>query len=165
MEYISSTQPEQTLLSAIQDGLPLTPRPYQTLAEQTGLTESQVIALLQKWQQTGRIKRFGLVVQHHRLGLNANAMVVWDIPACEVDAIGEKLSDEAKVTLCYRRKRQLPDWRYNLYCMVHGTDRKTVLKYIDVLNKKHDLSQYPQTVLFSKRQFKQRGARYYTKKH
>jgi hypothetical protein len=62
--------------------------------------------------------------------------------------------------LCYRRLRQLPAWRYNLYCMIHGTDRDRVLGEIAALRANSDLMQYPFEVLFSRQRFKQRGARY-----
>ena len=38
-------------------GLPLTARPYQVLAERTGLTEQEVISAVDQWQAQGLIKR------------------------------------------------------------------------------------------------------------
>ena len=74
----------------------------------------------------GIISRFGLIIRHRALGISANAMLVWDIGDEAVDAIGERFAAEPFVTLCYRRPRRLPDWPYNLFCMVHGRDRATV---------------------------------------
>jgi hypothetical protein len=64
------------------------------------------------------------------------------------------------VTLCYRRLRHLPDWRYNLYCMIHGKDRNQVLAQIAELRANCNLVRYPFEILFSRQRFKQRGARY-----
>jgi DNA-binding Lrp family transcriptional regulator len=75
----------------------------------------------------GLIRRFGVVVRHHELGLEANAMCVWDVPDAEVSALGRRLAQEAAVTLCYRRSRVPPDWPYNLFCMIHGSAREEVL--------------------------------------
>ena len=72
--------PDQNLLRAIQDGLPLVERPYDAIGRGIGLSEGEVIAGLQNLIDRGVIKRFGLIVRHHELGYNANAMVVWDIP-------------------------------------------------------------------------------------
>jgi hypothetical protein len=62
------------------------------------------------------------------------------------------------VTLCYRRERQLPDWRYNLFCMVHGRSREEVEPVIERLCR---VSGHGCEVLFSTRRFKQQGARYF----
>jgi DNA-binding Lrp family transcriptional regulator len=70
------------------------------------------------------------VVRHHELGYRANAMVVWDAPDEKVERIGRRLGDIDCVTLCYQRPRRLPDWPYNLFCMVHGQDRDDVLACI-----------------------------------
>jgi hypothetical protein len=67
-----------------------------------------------------------------------------------------------EVTLCYRRERRLPAWRYNLYCMIHGRGRTHVLSQIAGMDARCDLVKYPYEVLFSRRCFKQHGARYVT---
>jgi DNA-binding Lrp family transcriptional regulator len=108
----------------------------------------------------GIIKRLGVVVRHHELGYRANAMVVWDVPDERVDVLGQQLGRQDCVTLCYRRPRRLPDWPYNLFCMVHGRDRDDVRACIGRMAEGLGLETVPHTVLFSGRRFKQRGARY-----
>ena len=151
---------DRRLLAAIEDGLPLTPQPYAAIARNIGLSEADVMARLRRLRADGIINRFGLVVRHHELGYRANAMVVWDIPDGQVDELGHRLAAYDFVTLCYRRPRRLPLWPYNLFCMVHGRDRDTVGDQIACLNAEQHLDRYPQDVLFSRRRFKQRGARY-----
>jgi hypothetical protein len=89
-------------------------------------------------------------------------MVVWDVPDAEARAVGERMARWPDVNLCYRRERLLPAWRYNLYCMIHGRDRVHVLARIAAMDARLDLVGYPYEVLFSRRCFKQRGARYVT---
>lgn len=151
---------EQRLMGALQDGLDLVPHPFARLAMKAGMAEAEAIAMLQQWRGEGVIKRFGVVVRHHELGYTANAMVVWDLPDAEVADIGVRLAAEPEVTLCYRRRRHLPDWRYNLFCMIHGRARDEVERSVAALRERLGLSRYPFTVLFSRRRFKQRGARY-----
>ena len=90
-------------------------------------------------------------------------IVLLDAPgdpfARERTAPGHFTASDA-VTLCYQRPRVLPDWPYNLFCMIHGTDRNTVLQQIDALVGRHQLQQVPRDVLFSNRQFKQCGGRF-----
>jgi len=125
---------DRRLLAAIEDGLPLVPQPYAAVARRLGLGEADVLARLSRLRADGIISRFGLVVRHHELGYRANAMVVWDVPDGQVDDIGRCLASYDFVTLCYRRPRRLPDWPYNLFCMVHGRDRETVRDQITRLN-------------------------------
>ena len=150
----------EDLIDAVQDGLPLVARPYQAIAERLGWSEQAVIEGLRDMIGRGVIKRLGVVVRHHELGYRANAMVVWDVPDAEVDRLGSQLGRQDCVTLCYQRPRRLPDWPYNLFCMVHGRDRDDVLACIGRMVEGLGLEHVPRSVLFSGRRFKQRGARY-----
>ncbi len=159
---IPSTDTERLLVAAIQGGLPLTAHPYAEIAERLGLTEEQVIDRIAALQARGAIKRLGVVVRHHELGYRANAMVVWDVPDERVATLGRCLGGFDFVTLCYRRPRRLPDWPYNLFCMIHGQDRASVLDKVAFLVQRCGLQDIPHETLFSRRRFKQRGAIYAT---
>ncbi len=150
----------RALIALIQDGLPLAPRPYAAIAMALGIGEREVIARLAELLDQRLIKRLGVVVRHRELGYRANAMVVWDVPDDSVDEIGRRLGEFDCVTLCYRRPRRLPLWPYNLFCMIHGKDRERVQARLDEIIRAAGLEGIPYQVLFSKRRFKQRGARY-----
>ncbi|TCK17601.1 AsnC family transcriptional regulator [Thiogranum longum] len=161
-QAITPTDPAsaEDLIDAIQDGLPLVARPYREIAERLGWSEQQVIERLQQMLESGVIKRLGVVVRHHELGYRANAMVVWDVPDEFVDQLGYQLGRQDCVTLCYQRPRRLPQWPYNLFCMVHGRDRDDVLACVERMVEGLGLEQLDKSILFSGRRFKQRGARY-----
>jgi DNA-binding Lrp family transcriptional regulator len=139
---------ERRLITALQPGLELVPRPFLRLGERAGMSEDEVLGRLSGWLEEGLIKRFGVVVRHHELGYRANAMVVFDLPDAEVDRIGLQLAAEPGVTLCYRRTRSLPEWPYNLYCMVHGRSREDAQPVIERLSR---LAGVPGQALFSMR--------------
>tara|TARA_R110000787_G_scaffold181008_2_gene293052 strand:- start:2325 stop:3275 length:951 start_codon:yes stop_codon:yes gene_type:complete len=151
---------DRELLAHVADGIPLVAEPYAEIASQMGIDAADVIKRLERLRRDGVIKRFGLVVHHHELGYKANAMVVWDVPDEKIDALGKKLAAYGFVTLCYHRPRRLPQWPFNLFCMVHGKDRDTVRQQIAALNDETEIGSYPNAVLFSRRRFKQCGARY-----
>jgi len=152
--------PARLLLEAIQAGLPLVSRPYAELGRRVGLSEGEVLATLHDWIQSGVVKRIGVVVRHRPLGYSANAMVVWDVPDNRVHDVGRRMSAFEFVTLCYRRPRKGDAWPYNLFCMIHGKDRTTVLAQTELLAASCGLTRTPRAVLFSRRCFKQRGAIY-----
>jgi len=151
---------DRQLIAAIQGGLPLVEEPYRAVAEEIGLTEQEVIDRIRVLREEGVIKRLGVVVRHHELGYRANAMVVWNVPDEQVSVLGECMGRFDFVTLCYRRRRYLPEWPYNLYCMIHGSSRDDVLDHVQQLVSECDLSEVTHEVLFSRRRFKQNGARY-----
>ncbi len=154
------SEPERRLLAALEDGLPLLPRPFAAVAERAWLDEARVIALLGELRARGVINRAGLIVRHHELGLRANAMVVLDVPDEEVEAAGQRLAAEPAVSLCYRRPRRPPLWPYNLFCMVHGRERAAVVRQVAAILERAGLAQRPHALLFSIQRFKQTGARY-----
>ena len=156
----SLTDFDRRLLAALEPGLEIEPRPYAALAGRLGISEDLVRERLAALQADGTIKRFGVVVRHHELGYRANAMVVWNLPDDEVGTAGRRLAELPFVTLCYRRPRRPPRWPYNLFCMIHGRSRDEVLAQVAEAVALTGLEPNPREVLFSKRRFKQRGARY-----
>lgn len=147
------------LLAQVADGLPLCPRPYAQIGMELGMDEAEVINRLATLKSQGLIKRLGVIVKHRPLGYRANAMVVWDVPDELIKEMGATISRFSFVNLCYQRPRQ-PEWPYNLYCMIHGKDRATVLAQLEQLNDASGLADYDRQILFSRRCFKQRGAVY-----
>lgn len=151
---------EHRLLHALQDGIEIVPEPFRPLASQLGLQEPRLLAMLDRCLEDGIIRRFGVIVRHHELGFRANAMAVWDVPDALVDRCGRRAAGVPAVTLAYRRRRQLPDWPYNLFCMVHGRERRHAEQVVRSISATARLESYPHRVLFSTRRHKQCGARF-----
>jgi hypothetical protein len=86
-------------------------------------------------------------------------MLVWDIDDEALVETAISLAAEPSITLCYQRPRRPPAWRYNLYSMIHGRDREIVLTEVDALVAKVGSSARDMAILFSRRCFRQRGAR------
>jgi DNA-binding Lrp family transcriptional regulator len=151
---------EARVLTALQDGLALVSRPYAELGTRARVCEDDAIGTLTHLLEKRVVRRIGVIVNHRELGYRANAMAVWNVPDRCVAQAGVRLAREAGVTLCYVRERDLPRWPYNLYCMVHGTQRGTVTRLADELAAASGLAECPGALLFSTRRFKQCAARY-----
>ena len=107
----------------IQKNIPLTVRPFQSIAKRTGLTESELIKTIHKLLQQGTIRKFGAIVRHRRIGYSNNIMVVWAVSDGKIEEVGNKLAAFPEVTHCYERTPPFAD-RYNLFTMIHlKTDR------------------------------------------
>ena len=159
-QVIQISAEDRALIKAVEHGLPIASRPYAEIAIKLGTTEQDVIARLQQLMDNGAIKRYGVVVRHKELGYTANGMVVWDIPDDKVEELGMCIGKYDCVTLSYRRPRRLPDWSYNLFTMVHGSNRDEVTQKVEDIAKQCGLQNIKHTILFSTRRFKQRGASY-----
>jgi DNA-binding Lrp family transcriptional regulator/REP element-mobilizing transposase RayT len=137
---------DRKIIAATQTGLPLTPQPYQTIAEQLCLTADDVMMRLSAMQNSGIIRRIGAVPNHYKLGYRFNGMTVWNIPDEFIDELGQKVGQLEFVSHCYHRPRHLgnrsmhcstscihavvPEWPYNLFAMVHGKTQEAVDKQI-----------------------------------
>ncbi|MFP1643086.1 siroheme decarboxylase subunit beta [Pontitalea aquivivens] len=117
---------DRKIIAATQGGLPLTPAPYAEVARWLALTEAEVIARMAAMQDAGVIRRVALAPNHYALGMTANGMSVWDVDDTCALTLGAQVGALDFVSHCYLRPRALPDWPYNLFAMIHGTDRAEV---------------------------------------
>ena len=148
---------ERRLVMALQEGLPLFIRPFAILASRVGCDESEVLERIGRWCAQGVIKRFGVVVRDHQQG--DGAVLVHDVPDDELGRVGAQLAREPGITLCYQRERRLPDWPYNLFCMVDGKAREEIQAKLVELRQRLDLTRYAHDLLLPLTRFKPGGAR------
>jgi DNA-binding Lrp family transcriptional regulator len=147
------------IMRVTQAGLPLTAQPYQTVAEQLGLTGDEVITRMQRMQELGVIRRIGAVPNHYKLGYRFNGMTVWNVPDEKIDALGQKIGRLDFVSHCYHRPRHLPLWPYNLFAMVHGKSQEDVDRQIGQIAEILGTDNLGSEVLYSTRILKKTGFR------
>lgn len=116
---------ERALIAATQSGLPLTPRPFATLAERLGLEEDEAIARFRDMQARGVVRRIAAAPNHYALGMTANGMSVWNVDDSEIARLGPMVGALDFVSHSYRRPRA-EGWPYNLFAMLHGSSRDEV---------------------------------------
>lgn len=147
------------LILATQQGLPLTPEPYAELARTLGCDEATVLAGIEDLLARGVIRRIGVVPNHYAIGYSANGMSVWDVDDAVVDALGERIGQLPFVTHCYRRPRHLPGWPYNLFAMLHGSNRDEVMVHVEDVRALLGEACRSSDVLFSTQILKKTGLR------
>jgi DNA-binding Lrp family transcriptional regulator len=150
---------DAAIVRATQAGLPLVPEPWRAVAEAAGVTQAQLFARLAAMLADGRIRRIGAVPNHYALGYTANGMSVWDVADDAVDALGARVGALAFVTHCYRRPRRLPQWRYNLFAMVHGKSRAETDAHVEEIRALLGPALRAHDVLYSTRILKKTGLR------
>ncbi|RKZ59113.1 MAG: Lrp/AsnC family transcriptional regulator [Gammaproteobacteria bacterium] len=117
---------DRKLISVTQSGFPIELMPYQKIADKVGITQDEVLQRLKRLLSIGIIRRIGAVPNHYKLGLTANGMTVWDVDDDKVSELGDIIGQLDFVSHCYQRPQHLPMWRYNLFAMVHGTNKDEV---------------------------------------
>jgi DNA-binding Lrp family transcriptional regulator len=150
---------DRALVRAAQAGLPLTAQPYHALGERIGISADEVMLRLTRMLEAGMIRRIGAVPNHYALGYRANGMSVWDVADDQVDALGRQIGSLECVSHCYLRPRRLPQWRYNLFAMLHGHDRIEVQAQVERIATMLGAACRAHTVLFSTRILKKTGLR------
>ena len=111
---------DRDIITATQAGLPLTSEPYQSLAEQIGISADDVMQRLRRMQETGIIRRIGAIPNHYKLGYQHNGMTVWDVDDQYIDTLGVQIGALDFISHCYQRPRHLPEWPYNFFAMIHS---------------------------------------------
>ncbi|MBF0444710.1 MAG: Lrp/AsnC family transcriptional regulator [Magnetococcales bacterium] len=153
------TKDERAVITATQEGLPLTQYPYEDVAKSIGMTEVQLINHLTTMLERGWIRRIGVVPNHIKLGLKGNGMSVWNLPDEKIKTIGEKIGSLGYVSHCYKRPRNEPEWSYNLFVMVHGSDRSIVNKRVEEISQMLGDDNMGHEILYSSKILKKSGMR------
>jgi DNA-binding Lrp family transcriptional regulator len=156
---ISLDATDRRLIEATQTGLPLCPKPYHAVAEILGLTVDEVMYRLQRMQDLGIIRRIGAVPNHYAIGYRANGMSVWDVDDNQLSELGQNVGGLDFVSHCYRRPRRLPDWRYNLFAMVHGRDQDEVIVKVSQVRQLLGNACKDHQILYSSQILKKTGLR------
>jgi DNA-binding Lrp family transcriptional regulator len=150
---------DRSIVARLQSGMPLEARPYDAVAGALGVAPELVRSRVTAMLADGRIRRIGAVPNHYALGWRANGVSVWDVDDARVDALGAAVGALPFVTHCYRRPRRLPQWRYNLFAMVHGADRAEVEAKVAQVAAVLGAAARAHDVLYSTRILKKTGLR------
>lgn len=150
---------DRAIIAATQAGLPLTERPYEQVAQETGSDEATVMARMEAMQASGIIRRIGAVPNHYVLGFRGNGMSVWEVPEDRIQACGEMVGALDFVSHAYHRPKHPPLWNYNLFAMVHGRDRDEVMRKVGEIAALLGEDDLGHEVLFSTRILKKTGLR------
>ena len=130
-----------SVLEALQEGIPLLPRPYRELAERAGMDEGEFLARVTRLRDEGVMRRMGFRVRHQRTGTLGNIMVVWRVPEERVDEVGEILASSDAVSHCYERP-PFDGFPYNVYSMVHAPTEAEAVETVGELARRCGLEDY-----------------------
>ncbi len=149
---------DKKLIRKIQGDLLLSLTPFESVAQQLGWEEIELLKRVRRFIRRGRIRRFGAILRHQRAGYQGNAMVVWKVPEDQIPRVTRAMIAFPAVSHCYLRP-SLPQWPFNLYTMVHGPRARDCRLIAQQLSRETGLKDYQ--LLFSKREHKKSSMRYF----
>lgn len=150
---------ERAVLAICQANLPDSLTPYADIAAACGVTERDVLELLERLRGCGAIRRFGASIRHQRTGWTCNAMVAWAATPEEAEKWGPVAAGNPNVSHVYFRPSPSPDWPYTLYTMAHGRSEAECANVIAELAGSWPLDKY--AVLRSVRELKKTSMTYF----
>lgn len=153
------TDTEKRILALAGTDLPDSPTPYADIAAQVGATEAEVLELITRLKAEQIIRRFGATLRHQKAGYGHNAMVAWrvDDPE-EALRVGEIMAQRPEISHCYIR-RTYPQWKYNLYTMIHGKNPGDCARVIEEISQATGVTD--NQTLASLRELKKTSMRYF----
>ncbi|MDX1576109.1 MAG: AsnC family transcriptional regulator [Kiloniellales bacterium] len=103
---------DRRLVNCLQDGFPITERPFAEVAERLGTDEAEVIARLGRLLEDGVLSRFGPLYNVAEMG-GAMTLAAMSVPEARFDAVAELVNGYLEVAHNYRR-----DHRFNMWFVV-----------------------------------------------
>ncbi|EPX78559.1 Lrp/AsnC family transcriptional regulator [Litoreibacter arenae] len=100
---------DRLILNALQDGFPITPNPYEQVARELGLTESDLLTRLTAMKEGRIITRFGPFFDAAAMG-GAFCLCAMAIPEDEFDGVVDMVNAYPEVAHNYERTHRLNMW-------------------------------------------------------
>ena len=100
---------DRRVLTALQDGIPISNRPFKDMADSVGLDEDDLIKRVNRLKDTGLLKRIDFRLNFDELGI-ASTLVGCRMPENRLDRAKETISACRNITHNYLRKHRLNMW-------------------------------------------------------
>jgi siroheme decarboxylase len=153
------SEDDRAAIRALQEDVPLTPRPFDLWGRQVGLSYRELLERAYDLQRRKIMRRFSAVLYHRKAGFRANAMGVWNVPDERIDEVGNAFAQYQAVSHCYQRP-VYEDWPYALFSMVHGRTEEECEAVLDAMAAETGITE--RLSLYSTREYKKTRVRYFT---
>lgn len=152
------TNLELNVARMIQGDIDLSHRPFLVIGDSIGTHEDDIITTVKGMISNGFIRKFGAILRHREAGYERNFMIIWAVPAKQVEEVGNRMAAIPEITHCYERTPPFLGL-FNLFTMVH---LKANEKDDDFLNMLSDTAgSVDRLVLASTEEFKKVSMGYF----
>ena len=116
------------LLNDFQRDFPLSPRPYQDIADALGVSEDEVLLALTELNERNYISRIGPIIPPNQIGVST--LVAMAVPELQLQAVADKISAYPEVNHNYEREHRL-----NLWFVAIAADAGHLLVLLDAIER------------------------------
>jgi len=156
---IELTPLHHKIIRLAQYDIEMVSEPFAKIIKEIDIDYDTFFKVLIELQEAGIMRRFASILNHRKAGFNANAMVVWDIDEEKGEEIGANAAEFSAVSHCYLRPKY-PNWKFNLFTMVHGKTTEETNGIIEEMAK--EIPNKSHMPLYSSREFKKVRIEYFT---
>ncbi|MDG6221695.1 MAG: Lrp/AsnC family transcriptional regulator [Candidatus Bathyarchaeota archaeon] len=134
----------KALLKSIQNGLPLTAKPFNEIGQKLGITETEVISSLKTLMDLGFARKIGAVISPTKIGY-CSILAAIDVPEEDAEEIALIINEFPSVTHNYFR-----DGHPNLWFTLIEPNLETLNLHLQEIEKKigKKILRMPVTKLF-----------------
>jgi len=149
------------VIKALQGPMEAIPRPFDSAAEEVGMTVDDFLAHLEGMKDRHLLRRVAAILFHRRAGFSANGMGVWKVPEEDILTIGKRMASYRGVSHCYQRPTY-EDWPYSVFTMAHGRSKEECDAILDAIAKDCGMGPDDRSTLYSSTEYKKIRLRYFT---
>ena len=151
------TVKQKKVACVIQKDIAVMRFPFNELGNLYGLTNEDVLDTTKQLFKKGFIRKYGAILRHQKAGYKKNALVVWSVPADQIEKAGKIFASFLFVSHCYERN---PAFRkkYNIFTMLHSKD-ENILSLIKNMATATDINDY--IILESIQEYKKISPEYF----
>jgi siroheme decarboxylase len=110
------TEPSKTdaldirILDALQQDVPLVPRPWEEIAGRLGIPEPVLLERLERLRCSGILRGISPILESRSLGLNAATLVALPVPEERIREVAGIISNYPEVSHNFRRNHRYSVW-------------------------------------------------------
>lgn len=135
---------DRKVLTIIQSGFPIAPRPYEVIGEQVGITEAEALAVVRSLKERKIIRRLGANFNSKGLGWRSTLCAA-KVPEEKLESFISEVNSHTGVTHNYLR-----DHEFNIWFTFIGPSWDAVVQTLDGITEKTgiEILNLPATALY-----------------
>jgi siroheme decarboxylase len=127
---------QNQLAKNIQKGFPLHTRPFQVLADQLSVKETDVLDQMKEWKASGMLREISAVLEGDTLGYESG-LVAGKVEIERLDEVQKEIAKHPTVTHLYERNHE-----YNLWFTIAAPSSIGIDNYIQKIRKLTNVDNY-----------------------
>jgi siroheme decarboxylase len=149
------------LIKTLQGPMEAVPRPYDTAAQELGISTEELLDRLRAMVDRKILRRVAAILYHRRAGFSANGMGVWKVPEDKIMEVGGRMASFRGISHCYQRPTY-EDWPYSVFTMAHGRSKEECDAVLDAIAAECGMGPDDRATLYSSTEYKKIRLHYFT---